>query len=212
MAAMAPGIVQLNPSAWNQKLTKYVKDGQLEKVMQIFQQMQREGTTPDKFTFVQVMKSCACLGALQDGRLVHQQLIQSGCEWYVFVCNSLVDMYLKCGSIEDAWRVFNRMPSRDVVTGSTMILGHVKCRQGQKALELFQHMQQEHVRPNYVTFLGVLNACASIGALEEGRSVHVQIVQSGLESEVFVGSSLIDMYAKCGGIEDAWKVFHKMPS
>ncbi len=155
MAAMAPGIVQLNPSAWNQKLTKYVKDGQLEKAMHLFQQMQREGMTPDKFTFVQVIKACACLGALQDGRLVHHQLIQSGCECDVFVCNSLLDMYVKCGSIEDAWRVFNKMPSSDVVTWSTMILGHVKCRQGQKALELFRHMQQEHVRPNYVTFLGV---------------------------------------------------------
>jgi pentatricopeptide repeat protein len=56
---MAPGIVQLKPSAWNQKLTKYVKDGQLEKAMQLFQQMQREGTTPDKFTFVQVIRHVA---------------------------------------------------------------------------------------------------------------------------------------------------------
>ncbi len=135
MAAMAPGIVQLNPSAWNQKLTKYVKDGQLEKAIQLFQQ--QEGMTPDKFTFVQVIKACACLGALQDGMLVHQQLIQCGCECDVFVCNSLVDMYVKCGSIEDAWRVFNKMPSQGVVTWSTMKLGHVKCRQGQKALEIF---------------------------------------------------------------------------
>ncbi len=137
MAAMAPGIVQLHPFAWNQKLSKYVKDGQLEKAMQLFQQMQREGTTPDKFTFIQATKACARLGALQDGRLVHQQLIQSGCESDVFVGSSLVDMYAKCGSIEDARRVFNKMPSRDVVTWSAMILGHVKCGQGQKALELF---------------------------------------------------------------------------
>ncbi len=212
MAAMAPGIVQLHPFAWNQKLSKYVKDGQVEKAMQLFQQMQREGATPDKFTFIQAIKACACLGALQDGRLVHQQLIQSGCESDVFVGSSLVDMYAKCGSIEDAWRVFNKMPSRDVVTWTAMILGHVKCGQGQKALELFRQMQQEGVHPNYVTFVGVLNACASVIALEEGRCVHHHIVQSGLEMNVFVGNSLVDMYAKCGRIEDAWKVFHKMPS
>jgi len=111
MAAMAPGIVQLHPFAWNQKLSKYVKDEQLEKAMQLFQQMQREGTTPDKFTFIQAIKACACLGALQNGRLVHQQLIQRGCESDVFVGNSFVDMYAKCGSVEDAWRVFNKMPS-----------------------------------------------------------------------------------------------------
>ncbi|KAH8944738.1 hypothetical protein BDL97_12G000400 [Sphagnum fallax] len=212
MAAMAPGIVQLHPLAWNQKLSKYVKDGQLEKAMQLFQQMQQEGTTPDKFTFIQAIKACARLGALQDGRLVHQQLIQSGCESDVFVGSSLVDMYVKCGSIEDARRVFNKMPSRNVVTWSAMIFGHVKCGQGQKALELFRQMQHEGVQPNSVTFVGVLNACASIIALNKGRCVHLQIIQSGLKSNVFVGNSLIDMYAKCGSLEDACRVFNKMPS
>jgi len=66
-------------------------------------------------------------------------------------------------------------------------------------------MQQEGVQPNYVTFVGVLNACASRIAVEEGRCVHHHIVQSGLEMNVFVGNSLVDMYAKCGRIEDAWK-------
>ncbi len=93
--------------------------------------------SPDKFTFVQVIKACAGLGTLEDGRLVHKQLIQSGCESDVFVWSSLVDMYAKCGSIEEAWKVFNKMPSQDVVTWNATVLGHVKCGQGQKALELF---------------------------------------------------------------------------
>jgi pentatricopeptide repeat protein len=67
--------------------------------------------SPDAFTFVQVIKACAELGALEDGRFVHKQLIQNGFESDVFVGCSLVDMYAKCGSIEDAWRVFNKMPS-----------------------------------------------------------------------------------------------------
>jgi pentatricopeptide repeat protein len=75
MAALAPGTVELHSFAWNRNLTKYVKDGQLEKAMLLFQQMQQEGMTPDKFTFVQVIKACAGLGRLEDGRLVHQQLI-----------------------------------------------------------------------------------------------------------------------------------------
>jgi pentatricopeptide repeat protein len=71
IAAMAQGTVQLNIFEWNQKLSKYVKDGQLEKVMQLFQQMQ-QGVSPNKFTFVQVIKACAGLGTLEDGRLVHK--------------------------------------------------------------------------------------------------------------------------------------------
>jgi pentatricopeptide repeat protein len=120
IAAMAPGTLQLNIFAWNQKLTKYVKDGQLEKAMQLFQQMQGVGVSPNKFTFVQVIKACVGLGTLEDGRLVHKQLIQTGCESDVFV-EVLVDMYAKCGNIEDAWRVFNKMPSQNVVTWTSMI-------------------------------------------------------------------------------------------
>jgi pentatricopeptide repeat protein len=84
------------------------------------------------------LKACSGLGTLIGGRLVHEQLIQSGCESDVFVGSSLVDMYAKSGSIEDASRVFNKMPySQDVFTWTAIILGHVQSRQGQKALELF---------------------------------------------------------------------------
>jgi pentatricopeptide repeat protein len=79
-----------------------------------------------------------------------------------------------------------------------MVLRHVECNQVQKALELFQQMQQEGVQPDSVTFVGVLNACASVVALEEGSFAHEQIIERGWDSDVFVGSSLVDMYAKCG--------------
>ncbi len=123
-----------------------------------------------------------------------------------------MDMYAKCGSIEDAGKVFEKMASQDVVSCTAMILGHVQCREGQNALELLQQMQQEGVRPNSVTFVGALNACASVLALEEGRCVHQQIIQRGLESDVFVERSLVGMYAKCGTLEDTWSVFNKMPA
>ncbi len=174
--------------------------------------MQQEGVQPYSVTFVGVLKACVSILVLEEGRYVHQQIIQFGWGSDVFVGNSLVDMYAKCGSIEDAWRVFNKMPSRNVVTWNAMVLGHVKCGQGQKALELFQQMEQQAVQPNSVTFVGVLKACANVAVIEEGRCVHQQIMQSGLESDVFVGSSLVDTYAKCGRIEDAGNVFTKMPS
>jgi pentatricopeptide repeat protein len=89
-----------------------------------------------------------------------------------------------------------------------MILGYVKCGQGQKALELFKQLQHKGVEADPVTFLGVLNVCTSVGALEEGKHVHEKIIQCGFESDVFVGSSLIDMYVKCGAVEDAQRVFN----
>jgi pentatricopeptide repeat protein len=90
-----------------------------------------------------------------------------------------------------------------------MISEHVKCGQGQKALDLFQEMQQEIVCPTSVNFVAVLN---HVVALEEARRAHEQIIQSGCESDVIVENSLVDMYAKCGSMEDAWRVFNKMPS
>jgi len=81
--------------------------------------------------------------------------------------------------MEGAQRVFSKMPSQDVNTWTAMILGHVKRSQGQKTLEMFQQMQQEGVRPNFVIFVGVVNANASLVALEEARHFHEQIIQSG---------------------------------
>ncbi len=166
----------------------------------------------DPVTFVGVLNACASMVALEEGRHTHEQIIQSGYESVSFVGNSLIDMYAKCGSIEDAKRVFNKLPSCDVVSWNAMLLGHVKCGQGQKALELFQQMQQEGVSPDPVTFVGVLNACASLFALEEGKRIHEQIIQSRCESDVFVRSSLVDMYAKCGSMVDASRVFNNLSS
>ncbi len=84
-----------------------------------------------------MIRAFAGLGAFEDSRLIHEQLIQiSGCKPDVFVGTNLIDMYAKCGSIEDAWRVFNKMPSQDVITWNNMILGYGKCWQGQKTLQL----------------------------------------------------------------------------
>jgi pentatricopeptide repeat protein len=110
--------------------------------------------------------------------LLMNRLLKVGGIWIVFFRNSLVDTYAKFGSMEDANKVFNEMPSQDVVTWNVMICGYVKCGQGQEALELFQQMQQEGLQPAPVTFVGVLNSCASLIALEEGRCIHKQIIES----------------------------------
>jgi pentatricopeptide repeat protein len=121
-----------------------------------------------------------------------------------------VDMYTKCGSIEDAWRVLHEMPSRNVVTWTAMILGPVQCGQWLKASELFRQMQQQGVRPNSVTFVGVLNVSVSMVAIKEGRCVRQQVIECRWDSDVFVANSLVYMYGKCGSMENAWRVFNKM--
>jgi pentatricopeptide repeat protein len=200
-----------NVVAWSAIILGHVKCGQGHKALELSSQMQQEGVEPNPVTFVGILNACASIEALKEGKDVHEQIIQSGWESNVSVGSNLVDMYAKRGSIDEAWRVFNSMPKRDVVAWNAMILGYAKCGQGQKALQLSCQMQYEGVHPVPVTFVGMLNAWASVAALEEGRHIHGAIIQSGYESDVFVGSSLIDMYAKCGSVEDAWRVFNRMP-
>jgi len=106
---LAPGTMQLNIFAWNKELTKYVKDGQPKKVIQLFQQMQQERMCTNEFTFVEVIKACAGLVAPEDGRNVHEHIIQSGCQSNIFVGCSLVDMYMQNVG---AWRMLGECSTR----------------------------------------------------------------------------------------------------
>jgi pentatricopeptide repeat protein len=168
MAAMAPGTVDLNPFLWNRRLSKYVKAGEYEKTLGLFRQMQSKGMSPDTFTFVPVLNACASLRALKEGRYVHERIIQSGCESDVFVRSSLIDMYAKCGSMEDAWRVFNRMPSRDVVTWTAMLNGFSMHGHGGEAIAHFEQMCEESIEINNITFVCLLSACSHAGLVYEG--------------------------------------------
>jgi pentatricopeptide repeat protein len=157
LGALPPGTVEWDMFSWDRRLSRYVKAGQHETTIQLFHEMQQKGVSFDRFTFVPVLNACASLQALEEGRQAHKQIIQCGCEADVFVGSSLVDMYAKCGSMEDAQSVFNKILHRDVVTWTAMILGHVKCGEGHTALKLFRKMQAEGVQPDSFTFVGVLN-------------------------------------------------------
>jgi pentatricopeptide repeat protein len=130
---------------------------------------------PDKFTFVPVINACANLQSLEEGRYIHTQIIQKWLSQIPYVGNSLIHIYAKCGSIEDAWR-FNNMSTRDVVSWNAMILGQVKCGQGQNAFQLYQQMQFEGLEPDPTTYVGVLNSCASLGTLMKGGMFIISLV------------------------------------
>lgn len=207
---MAPGTIRQSVFSCNRLLVKYVKEGQDEKALELFKDVQRKGVKPDSNTFIAALNACAKLRALQEGRHIHAQVIQSEFGADAVVGTSVVHMYAKCGSLEDAKRVFNKMSNRPVASWNAMIRGLVKSGQRQEALELFHQMRAERVRPIPSTYVGMLTACAGPTELEEGRRMHAQIVQRGFAGNVFVGSSLVEMYAKCGSIEDAKKVFDEM--
>eukprot|EP01018_Ginkgo_biloba_P009797 Gb_07754 [translate_table: standard] len=174
--------------------------------------MQRAGIQPDQFTFASVLPACANLGALEHGKEVHKDIIRNGFESDTIVGNALLDMYAKCKSIIDGRHMFDKMLERNVVSWNAMIAGYVQNGNAEEAWKLLQRMQLADVKPNSVTFTSVLSACANFAACQRGKEVHESIIRSGFQFDIVLEDALIDMYAKCGNIQDARNVFDKMPT
>eukprot|EP01018_Ginkgo_biloba_P034182 Gb_33062 [translate_table: standard] len=195
---------------WNVMIRGYATNGLCEEALRLYYQMRWFGLQSDNFTFPFVLKACGSLSALQEGKQIHDHVVKTGFESDVFVGNSLVAMYAKCGNIKIARQVFDNMSNNDVASWSTMIVGYTQNKQTNEALKLFHQMQQANVKPNRVTFLSVLPAYADLAALEQGKDIHNLIIKNGFESDVVVGTALIDMYAKCGSLQIARHLFDKM--
>ncbi|KAJ7514776.1 hypothetical protein O6H91_23G058700 [Diphasiastrum complanatum] len=199
-----------NVFSWTAIISAYVDHGQGEEAVKLFHQMQRTGIAPDKVACVVVLKAFATIAALEEGKQLHSHIKKNGFESDMIVASALIDMYAKCGSVEDAREVFMKMNERDVLSWTAMIAGYARQGLGKEALALYEQMKEEDVQPDNVTYIVLLNACASIAALEQGKQLHHNIIKSGLESHMIVGSALVDMYAKCGSIEHARQVFNRM--
>ena len=203
-------LVKKNVFGWTIIIGGYAKHKGAEKAMELFNQMCQKGVQPNAFTFLSVLKACANPSALQWGKEVHACVRHAGLESDVRVGSALVHMYAKCGSIDDARLAFDKMEERDVVTWNVMIGGLAEHGCGHEAYELFLQMKREGFKPNAITYISILNACASAGALEWVKEVHTHAHEAGFESNVRVGSALVHMYAKCGSIDDARLAFDKM--
>jgi pentatricopeptide repeat protein len=120
-------------------------------------------------------------------------------------------MYAKCGYLEDAVEVFRKLSKKDVVSWTGLVAGYAAFGHHEEALECYREMQLEGIAPSIVTFISILNCCGSMGALCMGREIHMQVSLRGLEGELFIGNSLIDVYMKCGASVEARAVFDRLP-
>ncbi|KAH9310683.1 hypothetical protein KI387_025718, partial [Taxus chinensis] len=204
-------VTELDIVLWSAMIAGYSQNEQGDKALEIFHQMQLAGLEPNKFTFNSVATACANLHALEQGKCIHALAVKSSLESEVSVGNSLVTMYAKCNSVDDARKLFDKIKDPNVISWTSMIAGYAQNGNGEEALKLYHKMKQAHLKPNEFTFTSVLSACATLAALEQGKEIHRQIINRELQSEVPVGNALITMYAKCGSIEEARNVFDKMP-
>eukprot|EP01018_Ginkgo_biloba_P019690 Gb_04886 [translate_table: standard] len=195
---------------WNVMIRGYATNGLYEETLTLYNRMRRAGVQPDNFTFPFVLKACTGLSALQEGKEIHDHIVKSGFESNVFVGNSLVAMYAKCGNVEVARHMFDKMSPRNVVSWSSIIAGYAQSGEPNGALTLFHGMQLAGVSPDPVTVVGLLQACAQLADPQWGKLMHGYIIKSGFDSDVFVGNSLIDMYGKRGNAKAARQLFDRM--
>jgi pentatricopeptide repeat protein len=195
---------------WEDMIRGYVKDGLCEEALRLYYQMRRAGIEPEKLVFIYVINACCSLSALKTGMEIHQDIIARGFESDVFVGTALTSMYVKCGNLENARQMFDRMPERNVVSWNAIIVGYSRKGYHREALTFFKEMQVQGVKPNSITIVSVLPACADLLALEQGKQIHGYVIRSGCESDI-VGTGLVGMYAKCGNVDVAHKLFERMP-
>ncbi|XP_057863845.1 pentatricopeptide repeat-containing protein At2g13600 isoform X2 [Cryptomeria japonica] len=202
--------------AWNTLIAGYAKqDNGGDEALKMFEAMRQEGFDADGYAYGSVICGCASLGALEQGKQIHGDVIRRGLCADVYLGSALVDMYAKGGSIEDARQMFDEMPERNVVSWNGMIAGYDQNGFSYKALELFVQMLKEDdgiVMPDQFTVATVVSACASLSDLALGMQIHCYLIKNdSIVWDVFVGNALVDMYAKCGRVDLARQMFDKMP-
>ncbi|XP_057954681.1 pentatricopeptide repeat-containing protein At5g04780, mitochondrial-like isoform X2 [Malania oleifera] len=197
--------------AWNAVISGHSQNGEDEEALFLFSKMHREGIRFNQTTLSTALKSTASLQAVIVCRQVHPLSIKTGFLYDTCVVNSLVDSYGKCGHVEDAAKIFKNCPIGDVVSFTSMITTYAQCGQGEEALKLYLKMRDMELNPDQFVYSSLLNACANLSAYEQGKQVHVHILKFGFLSDIFSGNSLVNMYAKCGNVDDAGLAFSEIP-
>ncbi|KAF8398065.1 hypothetical protein HHK36_016992 [Tetracentron sinense] len=188
----------------------YALNGDFEKAMSLFNQMQRSGIRADAVTMVTVLQVCASLGALQQGRWVHEQLVRTQMEINVHLGAALINMYARCGSIDESRQVFDRMPQRDLICWTSIISGYGMHGLANVAESLFLHMVGSGIRPDAVTFIGVLSGFSHGGMIDKGWHYFNKMSEYHIKPGLQHYSCMVDMLGRAGRLKDAEELVKTM--
>jgi pentatricopeptide repeat protein len=201
------GMPKKNVVTWTSLLTGCAHAQMHSEVMALFFRMRAEGIWPNPFTFASVLSAVASQGALDLGQRVHAQSVKFGCRSSVFVCNSLMNMYAKCGLVEDAKSVFNWMETRDMVSWNTLMAGLQLNECELEALQLFHESRATMGKMTQSTYATVIKLCANLKQLALARQLHSCVLKHGFHLTGNVMTALADAYSKCGELADALNIF-----
>ncbi|CAK7327065.1 unnamed protein product [Dovyalis caffra] len=199
-----------NISVWNAYICNAVLDGRPRKAIDTFIEFRQVGGEPNSITFCAFLNACSDAGYLDLGRQLHGFVIRSGFEGDVSVANGIIDFYGKCKEVGLAEMVFTGMGRRNSVSWCSMVAACEQNDEKEKACVVFFMGRKEGIELTDYMVSSVISACAGLSGLELGRSVHALAVKACVAGDIFVGSALVDMYGKCGSIEDCEQAFHEM--
>ncbi|XP_004301150.1 PREDICTED: pentatricopeptide repeat-containing protein At1g74600, chloroplastic-like [Fragaria vesca subsp. vesca] len=197
-----------NVVIWNALISGAVRNGENRVALEIFRQMCCGFVLPSNFTFSSVLTACAALEEIGIGKSVHGWVIKCGAE-DVFVGTAIVDLYAKCGKMNEAVKEFFGMPTCNVVSWTAIISGFVSKEDSISAVKFFREMRRMGEEINKFTVTSILTACAKPSMSEEANQIHSLILKSGLYLAPVVGSALINAYSKIGAVDLSEMVFRE---
>lgn len=203
---------ELDGVSYNILITGYAWVGEVKAYKEIFRRLQSTRFDCRHYPFAPLLSLAASTGDLEMGRQIHLQAIVTSADSETQVENSLLDMYAKCGRFTEADILFTNLPHRSSVPWTALISAYVHNGLHEEALKQFIKMIRDNVCPDQATFASILKACATLASPSLGSQVHSYLVKSGFMSNVFAGSALLDVYAKCGLMKEAIKTFEQMPA
>ncbi|XP_072974594.1 putative pentatricopeptide repeat-containing protein At3g01580 [Typha angustifolia] len=195
----------------NSLVAGYASNGDVDSAFQTLRRLQKGGFRLSSITIVSVIPLCNRFTMLNKGKELHAYVTRSSLGSVVAVNNSLIDMYCKCGCLDLAKKVFDLMTERDVVTYNIIIAAFGMHGYGDQAIMFFDHMKEQRIEPDKVTFIALLSACSHAGLIESGFSFYNSMLQDyGISPEMEHYSCMVDLYSRSGSLEDAWSFVGKI--
>eukprot|EP00250_Pteridium_aquilinum_P020334 c24787_g1_i1 orf=1195-2955(-) len=197
--------------SWNMMIAAYTQHGRREQAHCLFESMHKEGLKPDKVTFLNILAACNNPTSLSKGRVICACIFHDFEKLDITLSTALVNMFGKCGSVEDACCVFEKMAKRNVITWTAMMSAYAQQGLSKEVIKLLAKMQQAGVLMNKITFITMLNSCTSPLSSTDGRLFHAFITERKPDMGKILGTALVSMYSRCGSLDDARHMFDKLP-
>ncbi|XP_038695596.1 pentatricopeptide repeat-containing protein At3g29230 [Tripterygium wilfordii] len=201
-----------NLVTWTTIISGYAEKGLVKEANSFYNRMEGAGLRPDNATLISILGACAESGLLGLGKRVYDSIVRNRFNCSIAVSNSLINMYAKCGSLDEALSIFNGMANRDLVSWNSMLHGLAVHGHCEKALQLFSRMKQEGVQPDRATFIGVLCACTHAGFVDKGLEYFYSMERDyGIVPQVEHYGCTIDLLGRGGRLRDAFQLVQSMP-